>query len=134
MTPLHRAIARVIRFESGGNPAAVNPQSGATGLIQFTPETARQMGTTTAALRKMPAHKQMGFVRRYFGQFGNRLRTPADAYMAVLAPGAIGKPDDHVLFRRGRVAYTQNAGLDINRDGVITKGEAARRAGMIWLI
>ena len=89
------------------------------------------MGTTTTALRKMPAHKQMGFVRRYFGQFGNRLRTSEDVYMAVLAPGAIGKPNDHVLFRRGRVAYTQNVELDLNRDGMITKGEAARHAGMI---
>jgi len=49
--------------------------------------------------------------------------------MAILWPAAIGKPDDYVLFAKGDPQhprrYIQNAGLDFNHDGVITKKEAA---------
>jgi len=43
-------LANVINFESGGNPQARNPVSGATGLIQFMPSTAQRLGTSTAAI------------------------------------------------------------------------------------
>ena len=45
-------------------------------------------------------------------------------YMAILLPKYVGQPDDAVLFSGG-VAYRQNAGLDTNRDGQVTKAEAA---------
>ena len=45
--------------------------------------------------------------------------------MAVLFPSAIGRSNDHVLFSQGSKAYAQNSGLDANRDGKITKAEAA---------
>ena len=46
-------LMAVMYKESGINEKAVNPNGGATGLIQFMPTTAKSLGTTTAALRAM---------------------------------------------------------------------------------
>jgi hypothetical protein len=100
--------------------------SGATGLIQFMPSTARGMGTTTDALAAMTPEDQLKFVYRYFEPFRGKLNSLDDIYMAILWPAAVGKPASHALFTGG-VAYRQNAGLDIDRDGVVTKAEAARK-------
>jgi hypothetical protein len=99
--------------------------SGAVGLIQFMPSTAKQLGTTTASLVKMTGEEQLDFVAKYLRQFKKPLQTLEDVYMAVLMPSAIGKGSDFVLFRKPSKAYSQNIGLDINGDGVITVGEAA---------
>lgn len=118
--------------------------SGATGLIQFMPSTARQLGTTTAKLARMSAEDQLNYVWKYFRPYKGRLRTLGDLYMAILWPGGVGKPDDYVLWDSDRrpTTYRQNAGLDGNRDGRITKGEAVakvyalklegRRPGNVW--
>ena len=52
-------------FESRLNPQAVNPISGATGLIQFMPSTARG-GTTTAVLKRMSNVQQLDYVLALF--------------------------------------------------------------------
>lgn len=118
--------------------------SGATGLIQFMPTTAANMGTTTAALAQMSAVQQLDWVERYFQTWRGRLKNLGDLYMAILWPGAIGKPDSYVLWdqKTRPTTYRQNAGIDINRDGRITRGEAlakvnglldeGRRAGNYW--
>lgn len=100
--------------------------SGATGLIQFMPATARNLGTTTEALARMTAEDQINWVWKYFKPFKGRLRTLSDHYMAILLPSAVGKPEEHALFSGG-VAYRQNSGLDANRDGKVTKGEASAK-------
>jgi hypothetical protein len=121
-------------FESGGEfrPDARNAAgSGAVGLIQFMPQTAAALGTTTEALAAMTAERQLTYVRRYFWPRQNRLKSLGDLYMAILWPGGIGKPDSHVLFDRNDpdhpARYVQNAGLDLDRDGRITRGEACAR-------
>lgn len=118
--------------------------SGATGLIQFMPATARNLGTSVEALASMSPEDQLNYVYKYFRPYKGRLKTLADVYMAVLWPAAIGKPDDFVLWdKQSRpTTYRQNAGLDVNKDGRITKGEAAakvqatlekgRGSGYVW--
>lgn len=96
--------------------------SGATGLIQFMPSTARGLGTTTAALAKMTPEDQLRYVYKYFKPWAGKLRNLGDLYMAILWPKAVGKPDHYVVFDSG-VAYRQNAGLDVNRDGDVTRAE-----------
>jgi hypothetical protein len=120
-------LMAVMAFESGGtfSPSVKNKFSGATGLIQFMPKTAAGLGTSLAQLAQMTAEEQLEFVERHFRPFRGRLKTLEDTYMAVLLPVAVGKPNDHVLFRQGTKAYDQNKGLDVNRDGLITKAEAA---------
>lgn len=101
--------------------------SGATGLIQFMPNTVRGLGTTTAALAALTAEQQLEWVLAYFMPYKGRLKTLADVYMAILWPAGIGKPDDWTLWDEVSrpTTYRQNAGLDLNKDGKITKAEAA---------
>ncbi|MOA67020.1 hypothetical protein D3C78_1940010 [compost metagenome] len=49
--------------------------------------------------------------------------------MAILWPAAIGKPDTYVLWtKEGRpTTFRQNAGLDVNKDGAITRGECLKK-------
>lgn len=100
--------------------------SGATGLIQFMPSTAKSLGTTTAALSKLTAEDQLNFVYKYFRPWKGKLKSLSDVYMAILWPKAVGKPDDYALFTGG-VAYRQNAGLDLNKDGKVTKAECSAK-------
>jgi len=104
-----------------------NPLSGAVGLIQFMPATAKGLGTSTAALKKMTPVAQLDFVRRYFLPQKGRLNDLNDVYMAILWPRAVGRPASYVLFVNGSRQYSQNKGLDVNFDGVVTKAEAASR-------
>lgn len=103
--------------------------SGATGLIQFMPSTARGLGTSTEALGDMSAVEQLDYVEKYFRPYRGRMNGIADIYMAVLWPAAVGKSEGRVLWdeRTRPTTYRQNAGLDGNRDGVITKAEAAAK-------
>lgn len=100
--------------------------SGATGLIQFMPSTAKSLGTTTAALATMTAEDQLNFVYKYFLPWKGKLKSLSDVYMAILWPKAVGKADDFALFTGG-VAYRQNAGLDLNKDGKVTKAECSAK-------
>jgi hypothetical protein len=118
-------------FESGEtfSPGVRNAAgSGAVGLIQFMPSTAKGLGTTSEALAGMSAESQLEFVEKYFkGQ--PPVRTLEDVYMAILWPRAVGKPNDYVLFAAPSVQYHQNRGLDRDRDGAVTKAEAAAAVG-----
>ncbi|WP_394064553.1 transglycosylase SLT domain-containing protein [Alcaligenes sp. WGS1538] len=100
--------------------------SGAVGLIQFMPTTARALGTTSAELAAMSAERQLDYVLAYFMPYRGRLNSLGDVYMAILWPAGIGKANDWVLWDRDTkpAAYRQNSGLDLDRDGRVTKGEA----------
>lgn len=110
--------------------------SGATGLIQFMPTTATELGEyrkttlTTAMLAKMTPEDQLTWVYWYFRLQIERhgpITNLEDCYMAILWPGAIGSPVSSALWtQKDRpTTYRQNAGLDSNKDGTITKAEAA---------
>jgi hypothetical protein len=119
-----------IAWESGRTFSAsiVNKAgSGATGLIQFMPSTARGMGTTTRRLASMSAEDQLNYVWKYFEPYKGKLKTLADLYMAILWPAAVGKPETAPLWGKKErpTTYRQNSGLDSNTDGYITKAEAA---------
>jgi hypothetical protein len=99
--------------------------SGATGLIQFMPSTAKGLGTTAAALAQMTAEDQLRFVYEYFKPYAGRLHNLGDVYMTILWPKGVGQPDHYVLFDRVKTPTTfrQNAGLDVNKDGLVTRAE-----------
>lgn len=116
-------------FESNINPKARNPQSSASGLIQFMAATAKNLGTTIEKIRAMDAMGQLSYVYKYFANQREDWTgmSVADVYMAILWPMAVGKSDDYVLWAVSNGAYTVNKGLDWNRDGRITKAEATKR-------
>lgn len=116
-------------FESGRtfSPSIRNAAgSGATGLIQFMPATARGLGTTTEQLANMTPIRQLDYVQDYFTPYYRRIFTLSDMYMAILLPKYVGEPGGSVLFSSG-IAYRQNSGLDSNKDGRITKDEASAK-------
>lgn len=117
-----------IAFETGEtfSPSIKNAAgSGAVGLIQFMPQTAIYLKTNSSALEKMSAVDQLDYVKKYFNTYKGKLHTLEDVYMAILLPTAIGKPVDHIFFRKGTKAYEQNIGLDKNKDGKIVLKEVA---------
>lgn len=121
-------------FESGESFSASkrNALTGvAVGLIQFMPKTAKGLGTTSDELGKMTAVEQLDYVADYFKPYHGKLRSIDDLYMAILWPKAVGKPSTYVLFDKDsdttRTAYFQNKGLDANKDGKVTKAEAAAK-------
>jgi hypothetical protein len=118
-------ILRVIDFESAQtwNPAIKNPNSTATGLIQFMSSTAKGLGTTTDALAKMSRAEQMDYVAKYLEPYKGRLKNFGDVYMAVHWPKAIGKDETYVMYEKGSKEYTANKNLDTNNDGTVTRGE-----------
>jgi hypothetical protein len=103
--------------------------SGAVGLIQFMPTTANAIGTSVVALTSMTALKQLDWVEKYFQSYKGRLGTLADLYMAILWPAGVGKPLEYVLWDQASkpTTFRQNAGLDINHNGAITKAECAAK-------
>jgi hypothetical protein len=119
-------LISAIAFETGEtfSPSIRNP-SGATGLIQFTPATAAELGATTDDLAAMTAVDQMDYVEKYFLPYRNMLETVEDVYMAILWPAAIGKPNSWILFSKPSAEYGRNSGLDTDKDGHVTKEEAA---------
>lgn len=127
MDPVH--LMAVMSFETGESfsPSERNRHTGATGLIQFMPATARSLGTSTTQLRQMTPERQLDYVERYLRPYTGKMDSLEDAYMAVLWPAAVGKGPDHVLFRKPSREYRQNNGLDINNNGAITAREAAAK-------
>lgn len=114
-------------FESNLNPKATNPYSGAVGLIQFMPNICKAYGTTTMEMLGRSFVGQIPYVKKHFQPYYKRTKTLSDMYMAIFMPSFIGKPEEAVIFDKTTkpVSYNQNKGLDINKDGKITKMEAS---------
>lgn len=126
-------------FETGQtfSPSIRNPASSATGLIQFMDATIIDMvkhypqlanlARTTKELAKLPALTQLTFVYYYFKPYSAvhdlSRWSLEDCYMAILLPVMIGKSLDAPMEWSSR-AYAANRGLDVNKDGRITKREA----------
>lgn len=116
-------------FETGRtfSPTIRNPRSSAVGLIQFMAATAKGLGTSVAQLATLDAVGQLHYVERYLEPFAGRVHDLDDMYMAILWPAAVGRPGDTILWRSGVPAFAANRGLDLDRNGRITKREAARQ-------
>ena len=115
-------LMQVMNSESGLDHRAVNRKSGATGLIQFLPGTARRYGTTCKELREMGNIEQLDYVQRYFAGAGVHLASSYDLYAYCFFPAMLGKPDWWVLKSKRQTAEqvgASNPGFDLNDDGVI---------------
>ena len=112
--------------ESGLDPAADN--GAYVGLIQFSADSAKLVGTTQAALKKMTRAQQMKYVEKYLDWW--QLPEGADAgqiYSVVFAPALASGDPNTVLYRKGEAAYRDNRWLDKNGDGTITVSELGGR-------
>ena len=121
-------LTSIMKFESNLDPHKVNPFSHAIGLIQFAePDDVlkTRIGATKAELAAMTAEEQLGAVHHWFSPYKGRLHNLSDTYMAVFAPIGIGQGDDFHLYTAPSLSYTQNAALDKEKKGYITKADAA---------
>jgi hypothetical protein len=122
-------LLQTISFETVGtfDPSIKNPNSTATGLIQFIESTAKKLGTSTSELRGMNRTEQMDVVKKYLEPFKGRLNNLGDIYMAIHWPAGVGKDSSYVMYEQGTEEYRVNKTLDQNGDGVVTRGEAVSR-------
>ena len=116
----------IMQMESDLNPQAVNQQSGATGLIQFMPATARGLGTSCDALYNMSNTAQLDYVLAYFKPYAGRLTSITDLYMVTFFPRGLGREDSYTMqtdtISAAKIA-AQNPGFDLDKNGAITAGE-----------
>jgi peptidoglycan hydrolase-like protein with peptidoglycan-binding domain len=129
-------LAAVISFETGGkfSTSVKNAAgSGATGLIQFMPDTAKELLKTPTREEAIRQTERMSFgeqLRRmvvpYFGWYRGRLRSLNDVYLAVFYPAFIDRRDDDIVAEkdgRNAAVYRQNAVFDKQKRGYITKAD-----------
>ena len=122
----------LMKLESGIDPSKPNAAgSGAMGLIQFMPNTAAGLGTSTSALSRMSAMQQLKYVETHLMRAKNASRIGMNAkidgatlYAFVYLPGRAGR---ETLSVRGESYYNKNSGLDANGDGRITKEDLHRK-------
>ncbi len=128
----YKDLLALMNSESGLNEKAVNSSSGATGLIQFMPATAKELGTSTEELRKMTALEQLSYVEKYLvknkkmaGFKDNEKIGSGELYALVFLPARAKR---EILTDSTEKYYAANAkALDLNKDGKITKTELAQR-------
>lgn len=117
-------LVAVMKLESGMNPVARNRETGAIGLIQFLPNTALEIGTTTAKLCMMSAVEQLDYVEKYLSLF-MPIHGLIDLYLCILLPGSRKSKTKQYIEKNGRFAwaYEPNKGLDYDKDGVISHSD-----------
>lgn len=104
--------------------------SGAVGLIQFMPATAKEMGTSTQAIANMSHEQQLDLVWRYLQAYREKYgdyESLTDLYLAVLYPKARKFDQCYELYAKPSRAYEQNAGLDMDKDGRVTVSDIDQR-------
>ncbi len=100
----------IFLIESGGDPYRPNALgSGAIGLIQWMPSTAKGYGISTEDLRHMSGLQQLDYVEKYFQRYAGKLHSFADIYRAVFFPAAIGKGPDYI-FGAPDMAFARKVG------------------------
>lgn len=123
-------LVALMKAESGLNSKAKNPNSSASGLIQFMDATAKDLGTTTAALRAMPAEKQLDYVEKYLikakkgAKIPDGQRLDAGTLYALVFMPSLARGGSCVA---GSSGYEANRGLDVNKDGRITVADLGKR-------
>ena len=143
-----RDLLLVMFLESGVNPAAVNPNGRATGLIQFMPSTLKGMGLSNqevATFGQKSAEEQLDYVKAYVQNHrpligGKPFTSATQYYVANFYPLALQKwrgddpirnanvvvVDSNSRDPRERAAYKANKILDTDKDGIIKVSDITR--------
>ena len=134
----------IINLETAGtfNPSEKN-KIGATGLIQFLPDTkdqgdmVKRVGKRISELEKMSAEEQLDYVEKYLTSWIKDLGITgnidgATLYSLVFWPDAAKKDLNYVIATEGSNVYTQNSGLDKDKNpnrtnNTITKKDLGER-------
>lgn len=98
------------------------------GLIQGGAAFCKDVGITLDQWRGMTALQQLDYVYKWYLPYKGKLEDLPSWYMRILWPVAVNKPDTYVLWdsKTRPTTYAQNKGLDVNKDGVITRAEVSK--------
>lgn len=134
-------LATVISFETAGtfSPSVPNRAgSGAFGLIQFMPVTARNILRAPSNDAAVAMGKAMTFeaqltkmVVPYFRPYATRIKSLNDLYLAIFYPAAMSKADTHVIASAPHPVYVQNKGFDKDKRGFITRADVTHTVSSI---
>jgi hypothetical protein len=129
-------LMAVMYAESSFDASIVNRKgSKATGLIQFTPITAKDLNTTVDKIRNMNHVQQLDFVYEYLRRVRKRygdFHSLTDLYLAILYPRALAQDYCYVMYEKPSITYTRNIGLDENKDGQVTVSDIDHRMQRIF--
>lgn len=127
-------LMAVMYHESAGTLRSdiVNPYSGAVGLIQFMPDTAKWIGTTITDLKKMTNVQQLDYIEKYYSkwkQAGAKFEKPYKLFLTTFYPASLVKGwanNKNYIFGKeksdnwARTIALQNKGFDLDKDGYIS--------------
>lgn len=119
--------------ESGGDPTAKNPNSTASGLIQFTTIGGAKVGVTPEEIRNMTRAEQVPYMVDYFVKSGVTDKSPPEDYaLAVAAPAFVGRSKDRnaVVYSKGTENHAVNRPWWPPDGGDITVGSILDYYGM----
>ena len=110
-------LYKVIKGESGFNPKAKNA-SGATGLFQFMPATAKELGVSTKDILNMTPTQQVGLYDKYL----ERWKYSSNNRLGIMqaAPAFANREPEAVIYGKDTKAWKQNPGWRELNDGPIT--------------
>lgn len=108
--------------------------SGATGLIQLMPKTAKDYTITVEQLRNLNHVQQLDYVYHYLNKVRKSRKTQfnslTELYLAILYPRALeahNKVPHYTLYAHPSVSYKMNSGLDENKDNRVTVSDIDAR-------
>jgi len=112
-------LLRVIDGESSMDPTAKNPDSNASGLFQFIPKVAAELGFTPEEIRDMPASSQLKLYEKYLDNYDYDGSVSLGIMQA--APAKRNASPDTVIYKKGSAAWKQNPGWRDKETGNITR-------------
>jgi hypothetical protein len=122
----------VFQLESSLNPKAKN-SIGAVGLNQMMPSTLADYNLTPTQYQNFSVAQQLGVMKKFFKPIAGKVKRAGDLYLYNLYPAAVIQnwPFNYPIGKNGELAkrygvsldkiYDQNAGLDFNKDGELTR-------------
>lgn len=125
-------LVGIMHHESRLNHKALNSIR-AVGLIQFLPSTARGLGTTTNELYNMSGVQQLDYVYKFYKHAKGHLNEATDLYLYAFFPIAVlNNWSDNRAIKYKKLSASkiasQNPGLDLNKNGIVTVGEVRKEA------
>jgi hypothetical protein len=122
-------MAAAIAHESTWRPAVVNPATGAAGLVQWTAQTARALGTSTDRIVRMGAEAQLDLAERFWKRAARGRPIAARDFLVLgigtgHVPGGYRAdlPDSTVLYPAGSPGALGNPNLQ-DETGAIRVGK-----------
>jgi len=112
-------LLRIIDGESNFDPAAKNPETNASGLFQFIPKVAAELGFTPEEIRDMPPSSQLLLYKKYLKKW--KYDGSYSLGLLQAAPAKRNAPANAIIYKKGSDAWDKNPGWRDKETGNITK-------------